>query len=353
MKLSIESEKLNREILSIIDKHQDLTLKNLKKILKEYNLLESDFDKLKSYLYDNEIIVLEDEDEIDEKEIINDELYEGKTNDTVRLYMKDIRNIPLLTREEEKKLAYRIKDGDKSAIKKMIECNARLVISCANKYRDRGLDMADLIEEGNYGLYKAAMKFDPTKDFKFSTYATNWIRQTISRAIADQAKTIRVPVHMHENIFKVKKIERLLTQRLGRLPTNMEIAKEMNDGTTDKKIEEIKRYVQDAISLDSTINKDDDTKLGDFIEDKSVKTPKDYVNDILLQETMKNLLEKELNEREARVLMLRYGLIDGEEKTLEEVGKIFNVTRERVRQIEAKALSKLRATSEYQILKEL
>lgn len=264
------------------------------------------------------------------------------TDDAVRMYLKEIGKVPLLTGEQERELAIRMEQGDEDAKKKLCESNLRLVVSIAKRYLNRGLSFLDLIQEGNLGLIKAVDKFDYTKGYKFSTYATWWIRQAITRSIADQARTIRIPVHMVETINKLIRISRQLLQELGREPTSEEIAKEM--GITVEKVREIKKISQDPVSLETPIGEEEDSHLGDFIPDDDVPAPVEAAAYSMLKEQLMEVLDT-LSEREKKVLMLRFGLEDGRPRTLEEVGKEFNVTRERIRQIEAKALRKLRHPS--------
>ena len=261
-------------------------------------------------------------------------------DDSVRLYLREIGKIPLLSAEEELALAQRVVAGDKEAKDQMAEANMRLVVSIAKRYVGRGLDLLDLIQEGNIGLMRAVEKFDPDKGFKFSTYATWWIRQAITRAIADQARTIRIPVHMVETINKLLRTQRRLTQELNREPTNEEIAKEMEIDVD--KVEHIMKIKQDISSLDASIRDDEeDSVLADFIEDEDTVSPEESATGQLLKEQVKDMLGA-LTEREQKILKLRFGLEDGKSHTLEEVGQEFSVTRERIRQIEAKALAKLR-----------
>jgi RNA polymerase primary sigma factor len=262
------------------------------------------------------------------------------SDDSVRLYLREIGKIPLLTAEEELALAKRVVKGDKKAKDQMAEANMRLVVSIAKRYVGRGLDLLDLIQEGNTGLLRAVEKFDPERGFKFSTYATWWIRQAITRAIADQARTIRIPVHMVETINKLLRTQRRLTQELNREPTNEEIAAAMEMEV--EKVEHIMKIKQDISSLDASVRDDEeDSVLGDFIEDEDQKTPSESASEQLLKEQVKQILST-LTEREQKILKLRFGLEDGKSHTLEEVGQEFSVTRERIRQIEAKALAKLR-----------
>ena len=264
------------------------------------------------------------------------------TDDAVRMYLKEIGKVPLLTGAEERELAIRMEQGDEEAKKKLCESNLRLVVSIAKRYLNRGLSFLDLIQEGNLGLIKAVDKFDYTKGYKFSTYATWWIRQAITRSIADQARTIRIPVHMVETINKLIRISRQLLQELGREPTSEEIAKEM--GITVEKVREIKKISQDPVSLETPIGEEEDSHLGDFIPDDDVPAPVEAAAYSMLKEQLMEVLDT-LSDREKKVLILRFGLEDGRPRTLEEVGKEFNVTRERIRQIEAKALRKLRHPS--------
>ncbi len=308
---------------------------------------------------DDEILELE----LEEDDLLNDEEDEKKsgviikssgeievsdsaknipTDDPVRMYFKEIGKVPLLTADEERELAIRIEQGDEEAKKKLCESNLRLVVSIARRYLNRGLSFLDLIQEGNLGLIKAVEKFDYTKGYKFSTYATWWIRQAITRSIADQARTIRIPVHMVETINKLIRISRQLLQEYGREPTSEEIAKEM--GITVEKVREIKKISQDPVSLETPIGEEEDSHLGDFIPDEDIPSPVDAAAYSMLQKQLREVLDT-LSEREKKVLILRFGLDDGRPRTLEEVGREFNVTRERIRQIEAKALRKLRHPS--------
>ena len=264
----------------------------------------------------------------------------GKINDPVKMYLKEIGRVPLLHPEEEPAIAKKIEEGDEEAKRILISANLRLVVSIAKKYVGRGMLFLDLIQEGNMGLVKAVEKFDYTKGFKFSTYATWWIRQAITRAIADQARTIRIPVHMVETINKLTRIQRQLVQDLGRDPTAEEIAIKM-ENITPEKVREIQKIALDPVSLETPIGEEDDSHLGDFIEDKDAMSPDQYANNELLKDEI-NMVLQGLTDREEKVLRLRFGLYDGRTRTLEEVGKEFNVTRERIRQIEAKALRKLK-----------
>ena len=268
------------------------------------------------------------------------DLLEGVgTEDPVRMYLKEIGTVPLLTAEEEMELARRKQAGDEKAKKKLIEANLRLVVSIAKRYTGRGMSFLDLVQEGNLGLIKGVEKFDPEKGFKLSTYATWWIRQSVTRALADQARTIRVPVHMVETINKMSKMQRKLTLELGYEPSVAELAKALD--MTEEKVMEIMQIAREPASLETAIGEEDDSNLGDFVADNNVLTPEDNVESVMLREHIEALLG-DLKERERQVIVLRFGLEDGHPRTLEEVGREFKVTRERIRQIEAKALRKLR-----------
>ena len=298
---------------------------------------------------DDEEIILTDEDEVD-VENIDLSVPEGVSiEDPVRMYLKEIGKVPLLSAEEEIELAQRMEEGDQEAKKRLAEANLRLVVSIAKRYVGRGMLFLDLIQEGNLGLIKAVEKFDYRKGYKFSTYATWWIRQAITRAIADQARTIRIPVHMVETINKLIRVSRQLLQELGREPTPEEIAAEMNMPVD--RVREILKISQEPVSLETPIGEEEDSHLGDFIQDDNVPVPSDAAAFTLLKEQLVEVLGT-LTEREQKVLRLRFGLDDGRARTLEEVGKEFNVTRERIRQIEAKALRKLRHPSRSRKLKD-
>ena len=285
------------------------------------------------------------EEEIEEEEITADlsKMIVGdvKVNDSVKIYLREIGKVPLLTAQQETELAKRIAAGDEEAKQDLIQANLRLVIAIAKRYAGRGMPFLDLIQEGNMGLIKAVDKFDYTKGFKFSTYATWWIRQAIARAIADQARTIRIPVHMVETIYKITRAQRQLVQELGREPTAEEISERLEGALSADRIREIQRINQEPVSLETPIGEEDDSHLGDFLEDKEVETPNEYTTKSLLKDELYEVMS-DLTEREQKVLKLRYGLEDNHPRTLEEVGKEFNVTRERIRQIEAKAIKKLR-----------
>jgi len=299
-------------------------------------------------LIEDEEIILTEEDEVD-VENIDLSVPDGVSiEDPVRMYLKEIGKVPLLSAEEEIELAQRMEEGDEEAKKKLAEANLRLVVSIAKRYVGRGMLFLDLIQEGNLGLIKAVEKFDYRKGYKFSTYATWWIRQAITRAIADQARTIRIPVHMVETINKLIRVSRQLLQELGREPSPEEIAEEMNMPV--ERVREILKISQEPVSLETPIGEEEDSHLGDFIQDDNVPVPADAAAFTLLKEQLVEVLST-LTDREQKVLRLRFGLDDGRARTLEEVGKEFNVTRERIRQIEAKALRKLRHPSRARMLK--
>ena len=285
---------------------------------------------------------LVDEEEIDDETLNNNQYFDDISDDSVRLYLREIGKIPLLNSEEELALAQRVVAGDKKAKDKMAEANMRLVVSIAKRYSGRGLDFLDLIQEGNTGLLRAVEKFDPDKGFKFSTYATWWIRQAITRAIADQARTIRIPVHMVETINKLLRTQRRMTQELNREPTIDELAAELE--MEPEKVEYVIKIKQDITSLDAGVGRDgedEDSVLGDFIEDEDGTTPEESATNQLLKEQVQSVLST-LSDREQKIIKMRFGLENGKSHTLEEVGQEFAVTRERIRQIEAKALAKLR-----------
>lgn len=313
-----------------------------------FNANAEDFDEKRALddSFDDEDFDEERIEEISKEEIesyikeTDESLLEGvNISDPVRMYLKEIGKVPLLTFEEEREIAKRIEEGDESAKAELTEANLRLVVSIAKKYTGRNLSFLDLIQEGNLGLIKAVEKYDYMKGFKFSTYATWWIRQAITRAIADQARTIRIPVHMVETINKLTKTKRILLQELGREPSDQEVAERM--GVTEAKVIEISKISQDPVSLETPIGEEEDSHLGDFLPDESSPEPSDAASLVLMKEQLNSVLDH-LTDREKRVLQLRFGLEDGRQRTLEEVGHEFNVTRERIRQIEAKALRKLR-----------
>ena len=364
-----KEEKLN----ALIEKGKKagkLTSKELMDVLDDMNLepeeLDKFYDKLENLgidtsgedilppLDDEALPALEELQEIEEvteEEIADtDALVDTfSTDDPVRMYLKEIGKVPLLTPEEEQELARRMADGDEEAKRRMAEANLRLVVSIAKRYVGRGMLFLDLIQEGNLGLIKAVDKFDYTKGYKFSTYATWWIRQAITRAIADQARTIRIPVHMVETINKVIRVSRQLLQELGHDPSAEEIAEEM--GMPVDKVRDILKIAQEPVSLETPIGEEEDSHLGDFIPDEDASEPSEAASFSLLREQLMTVLDT-LTPREKKVLELRFGIVDGRTRTLEEVGKEFNVTRERIRQIEAKALRKLRHPSRSKKLKD-
>ena len=328
--IPLEDEQFDK----VLDMLEDSGIDVVKK-----DFVGSDLDVDTDDLIDEDDIVLTEEDEVD-VENIDLSVPEGVSiEDPVRMYLKEIGKVPLLSAEEEIELALRMEQGDEEAKKKLAEANLRLVVSIAKRYVGRGMLFLDLIQEGNLGLIKAVEKFDYRKGFKFSTYATWWIRQAITRAIADQARTIRIPVHMVETINKLIRVSRQLLQELGREPTPEEIAEEMKMPV--ERVREILKISQEPVSLETPIGEEEDSHLGDFIQDDNVPVPVDAAAYTLLREQLEEVLDT-LTDREKKVLSLRFGLEDGRGRTLEEVGKEFNVTRERIRQIEAKALRKLR-----------
>ena len=348
------------EYQEISDFFRDMNLDEEKKLPKwDKDVLEaSGVDVLRITDSNADDMILDDDDadidKLDEEEIELDKIDlsvpEGVSiEDPVRMYLKEIGKVPLLSAEEEIELAKRMENGDEAAKKRLAEANLRLVVSIAKRYVGRGMLFLDLIQEGNLGLIKAVEKFDYRKGYKFSTYATWWIRQAITRAIADQARTIRIPVHMVETINKLIRVSRQLLQELGREPTPEEIAKEM-DMSVDR-VREILKISQEPVSLETPIGEEEDSHLGDFIQDDNVPVPADAAAFTLLKEQLVEVLST-LTDREQKVLRLRFGLDDGRARTLEEVGKEFNVTRERIRQIEAKALRKLRHPSRSRKLKD-
>ena len=346
-----EFQKKLGELLELAkDRKNVLEYQEISDYFKDMQLLPDQFEAILDFLEKNNIdvlrlqdndddIILDDDDDV-EVEKIDLSVPDGiSTEDPVRMYLKEIGKVPLLTAEEEIELAKRMELGDQEAKKRLAEANLRLVVSIAKRYVGRGMLFLDLIQEGNLGLIKAVEKFDYRKGYKFSTYATWWIRQAITRAIADQARTIRIPVHMVETINKLIRVSRQLLQELGREPTPEEIAAEMDMPV--ERVREILKISQEPVSLETPIGEEEDSHLGDFIQDDNVPVPADAATFTLLKEQLEEVLGT-LTEREQKVLILRFGLEDGRARTLEEVGKEFNVTRARIRQIEAKALRKLR-----------
>lgn len=348
--MSISDQKLNEILKQIIDTYSykgAITTNALCDVLEKYDTTPAQVDYVYKSIAEVGIQII-DEAERD-RELYEQALSDINLDDPVKMYLKDIGEVPLLSADDEIELAKRIQEGDEEAKKKLSEANLRLVVSIAKRYVGRGMLFLDLIQEGNIGLMKAVEKFDYEKGFKFSTYATWWIRQAITRAIADQARTIRIPVHMVETINKLTRVSRVLLQTLGREPTPAEIAAEM--GVSEERVREIQKIAQDPVSLETPIGEEEDSHLGDFIEDDRAVTPSDSVSTTMLKETLITVLST-LTPREEKVLRLRYGVDDGRPRTLEEVGKEFNVTRERIRQIEAKALRKLRHPSRSKHLKD-
>lgn len=352
----VNAEQRIRELLESGKQKGMLTFNEVMDTLNELGVDADQMDKIYGELEELNIDIVE---EIEVPEDINEEIAEIETmlapteginiDDPVRMYLKEIGKVPLLTAQQEIEIAQRMAEGDLDAKHQLAEANLRLVVSIAKRYVGRGMLFLDLIQEGNLGLIKAVEKFDYRKGYKFSTYATWWIRQAITRAIADQARTIRIPVHMVETINKLIRVNRQLVQELGRDPRPDEIAKEM--GISEDKVREILKIAQEPVSLETPIGEEDDSHLGDFIPDDDAPAPADAVAVALLKEQLVEVLNT-LTPREAKVLRLRYGLDDGKARTLEEVGKEFNVTRERIRQIEAKALRKLRHPSRSKKLKD-
>jgi len=357
-------EQVKEQLVELGKKRGALSYKEITNRLAGFEQDSDQMDEFFEYLGDQGIEINnnenDDDDEVDQM-IIKDEDNEEfdfddlsvppgiKINDPVRMYLKEIGRVPLLSAEEEIKLAQRIEQGDEEAKRRLAEANLRLVVSIAKRYVGRGMLFLDLIQEGNMGLIKAVEKFDYRKGYKFSTYATWWIRQAITRAIADQARTIRIPVHMVETINKLIRVSRQLLQELGREPMPEEIAEKMD--LTPEKVREIMKIAQEPVSLETPIGEEDDSHLGDFIEDQDALEPSDAAAYELLKEQLEDVLDT-LTDREENVLRLRFGLDDGRTRTLEEVGKVFGVTRERIRQIEAKALRKLRHPSRSKRLKD-
>ena len=350
-------EERKEELVKLGKESGFITYEQLANVLKGLELDSDSLDELYNVFSENNIAVVSEEDankggESKQDEIILDDDILTKDlniNDPVRMYLKEIGQIKLLTMEEELELADRIMAGDQEAKTILAEANLRLVVSIAKRYVGRGMLFLDLIQEGNIGLMKSVEKFDVGKGFKFSTYATWWIRQAITRAIADQARTIRVPVHMVETINKLARIQRQMTLELNREPSEEELAEKM--GTSVEKIREIYKISQEPVSLETPIGEEDDSHLGDFIKDERNLSPEEYATNEMLKDEIAEVLET-LTEREEKVIRLRFGLEDGKSRTLEEVGQMFGVTRERIRQIEAKALRKLRHPSRSRKLKD-
>ena len=320
---------------TVTDKFQNLTPDEIDEVLKK--ITDSGIKVI------DDVIIVEDDEEMEK---LMSQVY---VDDPVKMYLKDIGKVPLLTQEQEIELAKRMAEGDEDAKRQLSESNLRLVVSIAKRYVGRGMLFLDLIQEGNFGLMKAVEKFDYTKGFKFSTYSTWWIRQSITRAIADQARTIRIPVHMYETINKQKRVTRDLFQQLGREPSVEEISKHM--GIPVEKVIDIQKISQDTVSLDTPVGEEEDSTLGTFIQDENAISPSDSASIMMLKEQLMEVLST-LTPREQKVIMLRYGIEDGHTRTLEDVGKEFSVTRERIRQIEAKALKKLRQPSRSKKLKD-
>ncbi len=352
-------EKLDKvnELLEAGKEKGTLSMKEIMEQLIELELEPNQFDKILNELENTGIEVINDirpvaeaKDDEEEKEKIDTSIPDGiNVDDPVRMYLKEIGKVPLLSADEEIEIAKRMEAGDESAKRELAEANLRLVVSIAKRYVGRGMLFLDLIQEGNLGLIKAVEKFDYRKGYKFSTYATWWIRQAITRAIADQARTIRIPVHMVETINKLIRVSRQLLQEYGRDPQPDEIAAEM--GITEEKVREIIKIAQEPVSLETPIGEEEDSHLGDFIPDDDAPAPAEAAAFTLLKEQLMDVLDT-LTPREEKVLRLRFGLDDGRARTLEEVGREFNVTRERIRQIEAKALRKLRHPSRSKKLKD-
>ena len=348
--MNVTEQKLNELMEGIISEYGKkgcISSNAFCDIMEKYDMNADQMDWMTKALSDAGIQLVDEEQR--DRELFEQALSDIGLDDPVKMYLKDIGRVPLLSADEEVELAKRMAENDVAAKKRLSEANLRLVVSIAKRYVGRGMLFLDLIQEGNLGLMKAVEKFDYQKGFKFSTYATWWIRQSITRAIADQARTIRIPVHRVETINKLTRVQRVLLQEFGREPTPAEIAEKM--GVTEERVREIQKIAQDPVSLETPIGEEEDSHLGDFIEDEKTTTPSDSVAFTMLKEQLLSVLDT-LTPREERVLRLRYGIDDGKPRTLEEVGREFNVTRERIRQIEAKALRKLRHPSRSKKLKD-
>ena len=347
--LDAKQIKINQEIERVIEKAKKKGSVTMEELAVNFAKLNADqIDEILARIQQEGIKLLETT-LIESDEELEKLISQSNVDDPVKMYLKDIGKVPLLTSEEEMRLGKLVTEGDEEAKDKLCEANLRLVVSIAKKYGGRGMMFLDLIQEGNFGLVKAVEKFDYSKGFRFSTYATWWIRQAITRAIADQARTIRIPVHMVETINRQIRVARQLTVALGREPSTAEIAKEM--GISESKVRDIQRISQDTISLETPVGEEEDSSLGTFLKDNNTITPEESATVSMLKEQLLGVLGT-LTPREQKVVMMRYGLEDGHAKTLEEVGKEFNVTRERIRQIEAKALKKLRHPSRSKKLKD-
>lgn len=349
-----KEERKKQELEKIIETYKDKKAIPEDELLNRMDRIQVDASELESiYLAlsakNIKVVTVEEQEKINDQ-MLQKIMSEVNIDDSVKMYLRDIGRVPLLSPQGEYELAERMTlNGDEEAKKQLINANLRLVVSIAKRYVGRGMQFLDLIQEGNLGLMKAVDKFDYTKGFKFSTYATWWIRQAITRSLADQARTIRIPVHMVETINKLTKISRTLLQKLGREPTQAEIAEAM--GISEARVVEIQKIAQDPVSLETPIGEEDDSHLGDFIEDKTTASQMEVAEARMLKEQVEEILNT-LAPREAAVLILRYGLKDGKPRTLEEVGKEFNVTRERIRQIEAKALRRLKHPNKMKKLKD-
>ena len=333
-------EKEILDILKKIEKQGTVSEDELGEKLLKFDLTNDQMEEITNFLTENGVVIESADAELVKDEDLKDIITTVKVDDPVKVYLKDIGTVQLLTSEQEVELAKRILEGDERAKKELSERNLKLVVSIAKKYVNRSnMQFLDLIQEGNMGLLKAVEKFDYTKGFRFSTYATWWIRQSITRAIADQARTIRIPVHMVETIHKLSRVSKQLMQELGRDPSNAEIAEKM--GITEQRVCEIQKIAQDPVSLESPVGEEEESRISDFVEDETVKSPIEDATQGLLKVQLMAVLST-LTPREQKVIRMRYGLDDSHPRTLEEVGREFNVTRERIRQIEAKALRKLR-----------